>query len=70
MAFDSATLAKWSSSSTVFAKQPVREMSENVRLFGLVNGAGIVNANSELFSFLLLVVPFLCFRHQYQAYDL
>ena len=30
-------------------------MSENVRWFGAVTGAGIVNGNSEFFSFLLVL---------------
>ena len=57
LAFDNATFAKCSSSSTHFAKKPVREMSENMRLFGAVNGAGIVNGHSKFFSFLLVFLP-------------
>ena len=57
LAFDNATFAKCSSSSTHFAKKPVREMSENMRLFGAVNGAGIVNGHSKFFSVLLVFLP-------------
>ena len=32
-------------------KKAVVEMSENVRLFGTVTGAGIVNSHNKLFSF-------------------
>ena len=32
-------------------------MSENVRLFGVVNGAGIVNGHNEFFSFFLVLFP-------------
>lgn len=43
------TLVKWSSSFTHFAKKPVREVFENVRLFSTVNDAGIINSYRELF---------------------
>ena len=51
-----------------FAKKQVREMSENVWLFDAVNGAGIVNGNSEFFLFLIVRFPHS--MHQYQAYGL
>ena len=54
LAFDSATLMKWSS-STQFAKKPMREMSENVRLFVTVNGTGIANGHKKFFSFILVL---------------
>ena len=53
LAFNNATFAKCSSSMH-FAKKPVREMSENMRLFGAVNGAGIVNGHGKFFLFLLV----------------
>ena len=53
----SVGLRQCSSSFMHFAIKPVREMSENVRLFGAVNGAGIVNGHSKFFSFLLILLP-------------
>ena len=40
-----------------FAKKNSRGMSENVRLFGAVNGAGVVNGHSQYFLFLLVFLP-------------
>ena len=62
MGFDSATLAKCSSSSTEFAKKPVRKISGNIKLFGTVNGAGIGNSNSDFFWF-VLVLCLILVRH-------
>ena len=44
-------------SSNNFAKKSIREMSEIVRWFGAVSGAGIVNGNSEFFSLLFVLCP-------------
>lgn len=53
LAFDSATLVKCSSSSTPFPKRPLGGKSENVWLFGAVNGTGIVSSCSDFCSFFL-----------------
>ena len=48
----------------------VREMSENVRLFGAVNGAGIVNSHNKLFSFFACTPSNFLAPYINQMYDL